>query len=254
MKYAKPELARSLPSLQLLDKCVYSSTVKPVEEMDEATPNSSNRVETVMGWSRPKDPIPAPKYLDCFFPDSFLKSKERQAWLKEFDRRRKEASAVVTTCSSNDNAPQPKQGSLSLNLSTDGRIPRSGVSEVGDPSLMPVPAGHRSSSSLYSAIVVSSRSLSQISSRYCDHLRTATEAFVNLSSRMLIIINRCAILMEVLCSLWVVSSFWRLLCVGAISRLVSPADWSPILSFYFWSSGDGIAVHCRFCFRAAECS
>ncbi|KAF4738123.1 hypothetical protein FOZ62_000335 [Perkinsus olseni] len=50
MKYAKPELARSLPSLQLLDKCVYSSTVKPVEEMDEATPNSSNRVETGTTW------------------------------------------------------------------------------------------------------------------------------------------------------------------------------------------------------------
>ncbi|KAF4748536.1 hypothetical protein FOZ63_015264, partial [Perkinsus olseni] len=55
-------------------------------------------------------------------------SKERQAWLKEFDRRRKDASAVVTTCSSNDNAlPQPKQGSLSFNFSTDGRIPRTGA-------------------------------------------------------------------------------------------------------------------------------
>ncbi|KAF4648340.1 hypothetical protein FOZ61_002845, partial [Perkinsus olseni] len=92
MKYAKPELARSLPSLQLLDKCVYSRTVKPVEEMDEATPSSIDEIPAVMGWSRPpKNAIPAPRYLDsCFFPDSFLKSKEQQAWLKEeFDRRRK---------------------------------------------------------------------------------------------------------------------------------------------------------------------
>ncbi|KAF4649682.1 hypothetical protein FOL46_001588, partial [Perkinsus olseni] len=147
MKYAKPELARSLPSLQLLDKCVYSRTVKPVEEMDEATPSSIDEIPAVMGWSRPpKNAIPAPRYLDsCFFPDSFLKSKEQQAWLKEeFDRRRKEASAVVTTCSSNDNAPQPKQGSLSFNLSTaDGKIPRSHRSSSSSSS---------SSSSLYSAI------------------------------------------------------------------------------------------------------